>query len=231
MKTIFIIMSVAVTILTSCGVTGQEDVNTRYFEISGFSKINLEGGFRVFLYQTSDPYLKVKAPTDAHIDALVVDTGNDNLKLYVRRNHLNLSRMELHIGFSNLEEIGISGGVKLTTDGYVELDDLRIINDGAVNGDIKIKAATIEVVSNGASLFEISGIADKLSVRVAGAAHVNARELTAKEVVFRVEGLGFGSVHATDELDVRIEGAGKVTYKGNPNVRRVVEGLGSVNEY
>jgi len=231
MKIRYAILLFVIVAITSCGVTGQEDANTRNFEVSEFSRIDLEGGFRVFLYQTSDPYLKVKAPTEAHIGSLIVDSGNDNLKLSVRRNHLNLSRMELHIGFSNLEELRISGGVKLSTDGYVSLNDLRIVNDGAVNGELKIKAGTVDVISNGASIFDIEGVADKLSVRVAGAAHVNARELTAKEVVFRVEGLGFGSVHATDELDVRIEGAGKVTYKGNPNVRRVVEGLGSVKEY
>jgi hypothetical protein len=80
-------------------------------------------------------------------------------------------------------------------------------------------------------VFDLSGVTDKLSVKMAGAGHVNARELTAKEVFFRIEGLGFGSVHATELLDVRIEGMGKVTYVGDPETRRIVNGLGSVVPY
>jgi len=49
-------------------------------------------------------------------------------------------------------------------------------------------------------------------------------------VIFRVEGVGFGSVHATRLLDVKIEGVGKVTFKGKPELKRIVEGLGSVKE-
>ncbi len=217
--------------ISACTVSGQEDAYTRTIPINEFSRIYIEGGYRVVLYQTSDPFLRIKAPTENHIDALDIESNTENLKLSVKRRQFNLSRMELHIGFSHLEELHISGGVKLSTDGYVALDHLSIYTEGAVSGDMKLKAGTVKVTSNGASLFELAGVAGLLTVKVAGAAHVNARELTAKEVQFRVEGLGFGSVHAVEELDVRIEGVGKVTYSGSPNVKRVVEGLGSVSEY
>jgi hypothetical protein len=231
MKFRFFAVLLAFTSIFAFTVTGQEDAYTRNIPVNDFSRIYIEGGYRVFLYQTSDPYLKVKAPTDNHIDALEIESSLENLKLSVARRQFNLSHMELHIGFSNLEELHISGGVKLSTDGYVALEYLRVYTEGAVSGDMKLKAGTVEVISNGASFFELSGVADLLTVRVAGAAHVNSRELTAKAVQFRVEGLGFGSVHAAEELDVRIEGVGKVTYTGKPNVKRFVEGLGSVSEY
>lgn len=217
--------------LAACNVSGQEEGNTRNFPVKEFNRIYVEGGYRVYLYQTADPFLRIKAPTESHIDALDVSFNENNLRLSVARRQINLSRMELHIGFKNLEELHISGGVKLSTDGYVSLDRLTVVVEGAVNADMKLKAGTLEVVSNGGSVFDLSGVADKLTVKVAGAGHINARELTAKQVEFRVEGLGFGSVHATDELDVRIEGMGKVTYVGDPNVKRVVEGLGSVTRW
>lgn len=212
-------------------LSAQDEPYTRTIPVKEFSSIYIEGGYRVYLYQTSDPYLKIKAPSDSHIDALDVESDSRKLRLSVKRQQLTLSRMELHIGFSNLEELHISGGVKLTTDGFVSVEDLRIRIDGAVNGNIKLKARSVEVISNGGSVFDLSGVTDRLSVEVAGAGHVNARELTAKNVTFSVEGVGFGSVYATDDLDVRIEGLGKVTYSGNPKVKRLVEGLGSVVQY
>jgi hypothetical protein len=121
--------------------------------------------------------------------------------------------------------------MKLVTDGFVEVDDFKVLVEGGARVNMKIKARSIGVVSNGSAIFDLSGITGTLSVKVAGAGHVNARELTAKEVTFRVEGVGFGSVYATDLLDVKIEGVGKVTYKGSPTVRRIIEGLGKVEEY
>lgn len=212
-------------------LSAQEDPYTRTIAVEDFSRIYIEGGYRVYLYQTSDPYLKIKAPSDSHIDALDVESDSRTLRLSVKRQQLNLGRMELHIGFSQLEELHISGGVKLSTDGFVEVEDLRVRIDGAVNGNIRLKARSVEVISNGGSVIDLAGVTGRLTVEVAGAGHVNARELTAKSVTFSVEGVGFGSVNASDDLDVRIEGVGKVTYSGNPKVKRLVEGLGSVVQY
>lgn len=231
MKTLSLTLLLLISALAACTVNGQDESGTREIPVKEFNRIYVEGGYRVFLYQTDEPFLRIKAPTQSHIDALDIHSGENNLRLSVARRQINLSRMELHIGFRDLEELHISGGVKLSTDGYVSLDHLIVFTEGAVNGNVKLKSSSIEVTSNGGSVFDLEGITDKLTVKVAGAGHVNARELTAKEVVFRVEGLGFGSVHATEELDVRIEGMGKVTYVGNPNITRVVEGLGSVKPW
>jgi hypothetical protein len=231
MKTKIIALCLFLASIPVFAASPQDDPYTRSIPVDDFKKIYVEGGYRVFLYQTDTPFLRIKAPTDNHIDALNIKTDQENLKLSVVRQQLNLSRMELHIGFRKLEELHISGGVKLTTEGYLSLDNLRIYIEGAISGEMKATAKTIEVISNGGSMFDLSGLTGRLTVNVAGAGHINAREMKAKEVVFRVEGLGFGSVYATEELDVRIEGVGKVTYQGKPNVKRVVEGLGSVSEY
>jgi hypothetical protein len=77
----------------------------------------------------------------------------------------------------------------------------------------------------------MEGVTRGLNVKVTGAGHVKASELEAEDVVFRVEGVGFGSVYAKHLLDVRIDGVGKVTFKGKPELKRIVQGLGSVEAY
>jgi len=170
-------------------------------------------------------------PSDDMFDALDIKTQGSTLNIGVRKMNFNLTRVELHIGFKELQSVHIKGGVKLVTDGFVEVGDFAILIEGGGNVDMKMKATSIDVTSNGGAVFELEGITGSLSVKVAGAGHVNARDMTAKEVTFRVEGIGFGSVYATDLLDVTIEGVGKVTYKGTPKVRRIIEGLGKVEQY
>ncbi len=210
---------------------GRDDGKSRNYEVSRFDKVFVEGNFKVFLYQTERPYLKVNAPSDDLYDALEVEINGSTLEISVSKPSFNLTRMELHIGYSDLTALHARGGMKLVTDGFVEVGDFSVLVDGGAHVNMKMKARSVEVITNGGAIFDLSGITGSLSVRVAGAAHVNAREMTAKEVNFRVEGVGFGSVHATDLLDVKIEGVGKVTYKGSPKISRIIEGLGKVEEY
>lgn len=208
-----------------------QDMAERQIEINKFESLYIEGGFRVFLYQVSEPYLLIKAPGDNIIDDINIDSDKRTKKLSIKRGHLNLNRVELHIGFEEFEELHIAGGVKLQTDGYLEMDEFALLLEGGITGNIKMKAESISVVCKGGSVMTLSGVTDNLNVRIAGAGNVKAHELTAKNVTIKVEGAGFGSVYAEKNLDVTIEGVGKVTYKGNPEVKRFVEGLGKVEKY
>jgi hypothetical protein len=211
---------------------GREPDNpyTREYPVGKFSKINLEGNYKVFLYQSAKPFLKVEAPSDDMYDALEIRTEGDKLEISVRKPHISINRIELHIGFEYLTGLFIQGGMKLVTDGFIELENLYIDVEGAANANLKLKAKNVEVNSKGGSVFEMEGITRVLRVKVTGAGHVKARELEADDVFFRVEGVGFGSVHAKHLLDVKIDGVGKVTFKGTPELKRIVQGLGSVEQ-
>jgi hypothetical protein len=207
------------------------DRNKRNYSVGNFDKIDLEGNYRVYLYHSEKPFLKIEAPSDDMYDAIEVNSDNGSLKLSIRKNRLYLNRIELHIGSPVLKELQVSGDIKLTTDGYLDVKDLDVLIEGGASVDMSLKADRVNVKSEGGVIIELRGVANNLAITISGAGHVNARELTAKEVIVRVEGVGFGSVNATDLLDVKIEGVGKVTYKGQPQIRRIIEGLGKVEQY
>jgi hypothetical protein len=232
MKQLFVwTILLALTFLNVVHAQDAFDKNKRDYPVSNFDKVYMEGNYRVYLYHSEKPFLKIEAPSDDMYDAIEVDSNRDSLKLSVRKKHFNLNRIELHLGFPTLKELKVSGEIKLTTDGFLDVNDLDIIIEGGANVDMSLKAKNINVKSEGAVILEMRGVAESLGVKVSGAGHVNARELTCKDVTFRVEGVGFGSVYATDLLDVKIEGVGKVTYKGQPEIKRIIEGLGKVEQY
>ncbi len=209
------------------------DPESRYareYPVGKFSNIELEGNYKVILYQSAKPFLKVEAPSDDMYDALEIRTEGDKLEVSVRKTHININRIELHIGFDDLRRLYLRGGMKLLTDGFIEVGDLYLDVEGAANADLKLKAKSLEVNSKGGSVFEMEGVAGVLKVKVTGAGHVKARELETDDVFFKVEGVGFGSVHAKHLLDVKIDGVGKVTFKGTPELKRIVQGLGSVEQ-
>jgi hypothetical protein len=207
------------------------DKNKRDYPVGNFDKIVLEGNYRVFLYHSEKPFLKVEAPSDDMYDAIKVDNDMGALQLSILKTRFYLNRIDLYIGSPALRGLEVSGDIKLTTDGYLDVNDLDLLVQGGASVDMSLKAKSIGIRCEGAVLLELRGVTDNLSVRISGAGHVNSRELTSKDVTIRVEGVGFASVNATNLLDVKIEGVGKVTYKGNPEIKRIISGLGKVEQY
>lgn len=201
---------------------------SKSYEIDNFSELHLEGGYKVFLSQGARPGLLVKTTGSDVFDVLKIRQNGDLLHLDVERDNFDFDRINLYITFTQLENLHIEGGVSLKTEGYLDLGDFDLWVEGGAKIDLDLKADNIKIRGEGGVLFSLDGVANSLDVYVTGAAHVDAEDLKTKDVVFRIEGVGTGSVFATRSLDAKIEGVGKIRYKGNPQVKQYIDGLGSV---
>jgi len=210
--------------------TGQNhDYFTRTYEIGDFSELFLEGAFGVELIQGNKGTLEVRAADEKAFDYLNVTNRSDLLHLHVDRKPFDFSKVTLLVTFQDLERLRILGGIKLATRGFLDLDDLEMLLEGGAKVSLKLKAEHVGIDNRGGVLCEISGVAGSLNVRLAGAGHVNAGELKTDDVTFRIEGVGTGVVYAEKTLDATIKGAGKIRYRGNPDVTENIEGLGSID--
>ncbi|MCD6355185.1 MAG: DUF2807 domain-containing protein [Prolixibacteraceae bacterium] len=228
----FFILAFFPTLLISTSVFSANDTDweSKTYDLSNFSEISLEGGYKVYLTQGDKNSLTVKASDAEVFDYLKVKNDTHSLLLKIDRKHFDFERVVLYITFKSLEKINIHGGVRLETEGYLNLDDFYMDVEGGAKIKLRMKAEDVRIISEGGVLFDLNGIAKSLNVRISGAGHVNAEELKTEDVIFRIEGVGAGSVYATKTLDVKIEGVGKLKYRGNPRVTKDVEGLGSVTK-
>lgn len=208
----------------------QTDSNweSKNYPVKSFTKLYVEGGYKIYLQQGNACGLTVKATGSDVFDVLKIDQFGDELRLDVKRENFDFDRINLYVTFQQLESIRIEGGVSLKTKGYLDLNDLEMRVEGGAKIDLDLKAEDIKITGEGGVLFDLSGVAESLDVRVTGAGHVDAIDLKTKDVNFYIEGVGSGSVYATDVLNARIEGVGKIRYKGDPKVTQYIDGLGSV---
>lgn len=204
------------------------DWEAKVYELGDFQKVDLEGGFNVYLVQGANSKLEIRATDWGVFEDIDVSNNQSTLKLEVERKPFDFERVNLYITFNKLEEIYIEGGVKLKTRGYLDLEDFKIRVEGGAKIDLDIKARDVDVIAEGGVIFELRGVAENVNVSVSGAGHVDAEDLKSKNVSFKVEGVGTGSVYATDNLYAKIEGVGKIKYRGNPKVTKNIEGVGSV---
>lgn len=224
---LFILISASAA---NSSVIVQDDWQSRDYTVKAFKYLHLRGTFRVKLIQGDHNSLSVRTTDSKAFDYLTINNEGDDLYIKVKREPFDFSRVTLYITFKDLEKLEIGGGMNLETEGYLDLDDLSVRVEGGARIKFLTKAKDIKIRSEGGVLFNLSGVSRSLDVRLAGAGHVNAGDLKAKDVSFVIEGVGTGLVHATHSLDAELKGVGKLTYRCNPRVTKIVEGLGSVKK-
>ncbi|MFV0590192.1 MAG: head GIN domain-containing protein [Draconibacterium sp.] len=207
-----------------------DDWTSKEYPIKDFSKVYLKGGFKVHLIQGEFPGLTIKTRDEDVLDKIEVDSHGDELRIGVTRDYLPYERIRLYITFNKLRELKMEGGLNVYSEGYLDLDDFLLHVQGGAKVDFRMKAEDVKVIGEGGVVIDLNGVAQKLSVQLSGAGHVRADELKVKHADFEIEGVGTGSVYATETLNASIEGVGKIRYKGEPRVIQNIEGLGSVTK-
>jgi hypothetical protein len=228
-----LLLSVVLLSMLSTIVLAQDDDGwvSKTYNVGDFKQIDLEGGFKVNLIQGDECSIKVKTTNEDVFDNLGIENYNEKVRIELDMSFFEYRRVNLYITFKTLELLDIEGGVNLKTDGYLSLNDFDVKIEGGANIDLDMKAENVKVYGEGGFLFDLNGVANQLDVTIKGAGHVGASDLKTKVVRFSIAGFGTGSVYATRSLDAKIEGVGKIRFKGDPKVTQYIDGLGSVKPY
>ncbi|MFY9150987.1 MAG: head GIN domain-containing protein [Prolixibacteraceae bacterium] len=205
-----------------------DDSDTRTYNVQPFNKIYLEGAFKVILEQGNESGLRIKTDED-NFKYIDVQSDSKSLSLKIRKKHFDLDELILYITFKDLDELVMEGGVSLDTKGYIELNDFYLHIEGGANIEMNLKANKFRVVGEGGVKFEFDGVVNELNVSISGAGYMDAIDLKSKRCDIKIEGVGTGSVYATETLNATINGVGKIRYKGDPQVYKRIEGVGSVS--
>ncbi|MGW8391590.1 GIN domain-containing protein [Pseudoduganella sp. HUAS MS19] len=92
-----------------------------------------------------------------------------------------------------------------------------------------ISGERIDISFEGAGALYASGTVKLLRMKGQGVGQVNTRDLHTERTDVNFNGMGEVSVHASDTLNLVVQGMGNFTYFGNPkHVNKSVTGLGSV---
>jgi len=205
-----------------------DEPGIRTYEVKPFTKIYLEGTFKVILEQGNQSGLRIKTDEDnfRYID---VQSDAESLSLKILKKHFDFNKLVLYITFKDLEKLEIQGGISLETKGYVDLKDFYLRVEGGANIEMNLKANKFDVVGEGGVKFEFDGVANELNASLSGAGYMDAIALKTKKCNFTIEGVGAGSVDVSETLNATISGVGKIRYKGDPQVTKNIEGIGLVS--
>ncbi len=209
------------------GVTAEE---TR--EVSGFDKISFETFGTLEIIQGDVESLVITAE-DNLLPYLTTNVNGDTLVIGVERGTGLDTNMPIRyvLTVKNLEEIKLSGAGEVSTSS-LQTEQLVLRTSGAGTYNIKgLTTEKLDVAISGAGSVNVAGTATQLSLQISGAGSFNGQDLQTADTEVNISGLGKGTVWVTDSLDVKISGAGSVSYYGEPsNLTKNISGAGFVED-
>jgi len=231
-------LAAVLLILSSCGIrlsafplglAGNGDVVAREFRVSGFDAVAF-GGSGIIRFHRALAH-RVVVTLDSNLqESFQADLRGSTLELGFKPGfQINrYSKLEIDVYLPELKGITLSGSAEAAL-----LDSFRgsifqatLSGSGRLIGEMRMDR--IRVTMSGSGNVELGGEADRLDVEISGAGMLKAARLGVRTVQAVLTGLGFLEVRVRDELDIRLSGAGRVRYFGDPKLKTSVTGSGSV---
>lgn len=190
------------------GVEGNGIAKTENRNVPAFSSVEVDGAFNVYVECRKKQ--KVEVSGDSNIlPHIITKIKGSTLQITTSKTICPKKLLEVKVSADNIEKVTVSGAVDLSISG-VDNNKLDIQVDGA--GDIKA-----------------SGKTKSFKVDISGSGDLKAKDLKAENVEVSVNGAGNAVVNASRRLKAEINGAGDITYYGNPKeVIQEISGAGDI---
>ena len=210
------------SIVMLAGLVLSAQIETKNFNVSGFTGIDAGGVFNIELTKSDRPNVVIE--TDAEIMKYIeVSVSRDILNLNLNSNNLSkalrrdMPKILVKIGMSELKYLDLSGASKLTCLSSFSTSDFKAEVSGASKvNDLKIDCRTFSLNVSGAVNMTLGGsVSGVAKYELSGASNLDIRQ-DAGDLTMRGSGASKikynGSVN--NSVDVTFSGASSVTMTG-----------------
>lgn len=186
--------------------SGVEKTETR--TISEFESIHMASIGDYDVKVGLEPKLVIKA--DDNILELIKTEMSEKTLIIEQDKGVSNTEIKFEIQTPNLKKIKTSSVVKA-----------HFFN---LNGE------TLQLDSSGVSTMKLQGNVKEFTISSSGLDTLDATALIAQKVKLASSGSGSFQVNAKQSLDIKLSGASKVSYMGEPELKKNISGLASVKK-
>lgn len=232
----FLFFIVAAFLFASCGevyVKGEGNITTKQVTVQEFSSVDISAPVKAeILVREGAPSVSLTGYENL-LKHIVVTVKENELQIEVE-DGVNWDAdqpVTATIALPKLTGLDLSGAVTADIKGEVNGDKLECDMSGSTKLSIaSIQAQTLEVDMSGRGVLDVAnGTVETASYSISGSGKVSSFGLQANNVFIDVSGAGAIQTTALKNLDVSIAGAGNVSYKGSPAIKKEISGAGTLN--
>ncbi len=200
----------AAIILPACewrGLRGNGVITTENRTVEKFVNIEASGAYEI---EWSSGPPAVSITTDQNLlGHVTTKVSGDKLKIHSDKHLAPSKGIKVNISSEMLSGAQFSGAVRFHA--------------------TKLSGPNFYLDTSGAAKITLDGHVNGLTASMTGASKLLASSLRTQTTELSVTGAGDAEVWVTDTLTVAIQGAGKVTYSGNPKtVKQDISGAGKI---
>lgn len=208
------------SLATSCKnecKTGSGKTVSENRKVDDFNKINVSVAYtsvRMILKQ-GNPSIKITAD-DNLLKITKTDVSGDELKITTDGTICNAQALVVEISNPNYSSVKSTGAIELSSDTTLNVKDFDLALSGKSNIDLALNASNVSVVSSGSATINLKGQAAANNVTLSGSSNLNAFDFAVANYKIETHGVANCKINVLSDLNVNINGAGEVQYKGNP---------------
>lgn len=220
MKHQFAIPIVALFVIGCILVPIQAAPDTRNFNFSGFTEVNVGYGMHVVITQGRNFQVTVTAEPDT-FERLKVYKSGPALQFEMNSNgwfRNNRGRVDIEITMPVLKGMDLSGGAECDLTMDVASENVHLGLSGGAELKGQLRCADIEVSASGGGEITLAGSADKLRLDGSGGSEFHLRDFGVKDVAADMSGGSTATVNMNGTLDGELSGGSEIVYYGTATV-------------
>ncbi|CAN5629533.1 hypothetical protein BH23DEI1_BH23DEI1_20120 [soil metagenome] len=200
-------------------------------ELRYFGQVRLVRGDTCALEIEGDPDVVPKVRSEVRGSTLVLEVGESWLDRLTSGLLLVANRpLAYTVTLPTLTGVAVSGSGDVTGSGW-QGTGLKVRVSGQADVSCTdLDYEQLDVVVSGRGRITLSGRAKAATLAISGSADVLADGLASETSEVRIAGQANVDVRVAERLSVRIAGLGRVRYRGDPKVKQVISGAGSVEQ-
>src|SRR5881628_3280650 len=222
------------SLLVSAAVGSPAGAATRNFGITSFTKVRVDGPFRVSLATGVAPFARATGTPEA-LDRVAIDVQGDTLVIHSSADSWggypgrNPGPIEVSVGTHDLNQAWLNGAGLLAIDRVKGLSfGLSVQGSGA--GSIGTVAADqLNVSLVGTANARLGGATRKLVAVIRGVSTLDAASLDAHDATLGAEGAATIDAHVANSVSVDASGPATIRLTGAPSCTAKTSGSASVS--
>jgi len=207
---------------------------SRNFGINNFTKIRVDGPFKVTLTTGIAPFAKASGSTAA-LDRVAIDVRGDTLVVHTYTSSwggyagADTGPVEVTVGTHDLSNAWVNGAGSLAIDKVKGLSfALSVQGAGSAEiADVRVDQMNVGLV--GTANAKLAGQAKKLTALVRGISTLDAVALQTSDAKVGAEGAATVNANVSNSVSVDANGTGTVRFAGRPSCTVKVKGSTSVS--
>lgn len=210
----------SVSVLSACKfscIKGSGHTATDTRKVEKFTRIEIEGGYKVNLKQDSSMAVTINAD-DNLLKYIKTSVSGGTLHIESKKSFCNAGELSVDIGIGKLEQLKISGAADVSAAGKLNVQDLKLELKGANKVDLDVNAANLVTEGSGSTELHLAGQASSHKIDFSGSGKLYAFDFVVGNYRIETSGATECEINVLHELSIDSRGATSIKYKGSPSV-------------